>query len=52
MQIHLIRKEDSLKSNWFIWYCYKEADNKVIYGYCQADWQGECIDEDSFEPEE
>jgi hypothetical protein len=53
MRHHLIRKIDSLKSNWFLWECDREqSDGTLEHGTVQADYQGDGVAEDSFEADE
>ena len=49
-KFHLIRKIDSFKSNWFLWECDREYPAGVWkHGTVQADSQGECVAEETFE---
>ena len=52
-QINVIRKIDTFKSNWYLWECVAfMEDGSEVYGFVQADHQGEAIDFSSFEKEE
>ena len=56
-KIHLIRRIDYLKSNWWVWEAYREVPirNNGIeneYGTVEADHQGEAIAPETWEDEE
>jgi len=56
-KIHLIRRIDCLKRNWFVWEATKEwtgQDERMLHssGTVQADWQGEAIAPETWEDEE
>ena len=49
-RIHLEKKVDHLKGNWFEWSCTAcMPDGKTVEGSVQADGQGEMIAEETFE---
>lgn len=52
-RIRCIRKTDTFKSNWYLWECEVEyEDGTTVDGFVQADFQGECIATETFEPME
>jgi hypothetical protein len=52
-RIMCIRKVDTFKSNWYLWEAEAEMkDGSIIEGFVQADYQGEMIAYETFEPEE
>ncbi len=52
-KIHLIRKIDSLKSNWFLWECDRErSDGTIERGTVEGDYIGHLVANETWEPDD